>query len=305
MMNIQANEETKMKSIHFESLSELLDYNSDLDSVPPFANKRKLKAIMSEHKADPVKWYGGSRTNAQDVIDDALRGWNEGYNTAVEYSGKLNMDDQLTPYQQITQQYKRRHIRNGYGDELDIHRVYQGQLDKAWSRTIREKMDNTHQLFTLFIDTGGSFSLSAESTLWRASIAVRITDQMIKLGKSVKIIIGSCVTGLTYDESRYHSTSIVVKQYNEPLSLERLAAMSNIGFHRVFNFMARTMFGTVIDQSMGRPTEVLRNTPPAQMVDEVEKGNTRYIYIGHCNNQHAAEEEIGRIYDQLKEYAKK
>ena len=299
-MMIEEND--KMVSLHFDSLIELLDYDPNLIKIDH--NRKLYDSIVSSRKGeDNNTWYGKNRQTGDDVIKDALLGWKDGFEIATERASMLD-EDVAKEYTQLVSKYKRKHVKSDFGDEIDIHKVYQGQIDKAWSKTERFEIDVKHKLFTLFIDVGGLSSIDAEDTIWRSAVALKITEQLIKAGKAVKIIVGASANDLLiYNRKKVVTTDITVKQYNEPLSYERLVAMANIGFHRIFTFKSRTMLPYKIDYNFGCTTDTIRHTPPIQIQKDVESGHTRYIYLSQADGLYTAKLSLDSAYNTLSEYS--
>ena len=144
-------ETDKMVSVHFDGVTDLLEF------TPPKKHKRDFYKSIRDRTGKPA-WFGSSNKKASEVIEKALLGDSKLYETLQRNVAEL---DKLTgyhtkSYQQVIQHVRRKKIKGSYGDELDIHAVYQGRLDTAWTRTHRVEVDSVHHLVTLLIDLGGA-----------------------------------------------------------------------------------------------------------------------------------------------------
>ena len=274
-------------SVHFKSLTELV--NAECDT----SHKHQFYHYRDGADSRGSSWLGFSnRTNA-DVVKHALLGDKEVYDNVTRKLAILRPFIKEQEHEAVVKKRKRKRTRGPQGDEVDIHRIYQGQADKAWTSRKIIEVDKKHHLITIMIDVGGNSMVDANESLWRAAAAILVTDTYIKAGKAVRIMIGSSTSGLDVG-TPYTQTSIVVKQYNEPLSMERLAAMSHVGFHRTFNFAARCMIeGRYYNPGDCQSNGLLENQAPLQLESELqEPTTTKYIYIPRCTSQWDAESVI-------------
>lgn len=282
----------KVTSIRFDSLRELLDTT--------FENKGNEKVWAD------IKRYELSRSfinapSPEAVIDKAINGDEETLRILEAHRSRLDRTKR-EPQHMLSAQKKRRRkrVRADQGDELDIHKVYAGQLDRAWEARKHIEVDKDQNLYTVFIDVGGLARVQFSTTLWRGAVAYQIVDDLIKAGKSVKVVVGAAAVGVIKgDMRRVVTTDIVVKHYNEPLSMTRLAAMSNIGFHRVFNFMSRCLQPKGVEPSMGSTHDYLRNNGPIEDVG-VAQDVSKYIYVDRCCSLSDALHNLEKIYGGLK-----
>lgn len=296
----QAKDRRVIRSVHVDCMSDLLDLdNSEVPSI----NQSAYRSHSNVNKGRmDSKWFGKTNQGKQsEVIRHAVIG-DDALLSRVQEMGRVLDNFPHGNYEEIVSKVVRKRVRSDQGDEIDIHKVYSGQLDKAWSKMVRIEEDKVHRLITLMVDVGANAVIDAEQSLWNAAVSVRVADALIKAGKSVRIIVGSTCDNLFYDRSNaLATTSVVVKQYNEPLSMSRLAAMSHAGFHRSFNFPARCLFDQRISSNMGSSVEAYNRYAPAHIKEDVDKGHTRYIYLGRSYNERQARFNIQRASQQLLE----
>lgn len=293
------DDKRRVTSVHFNSMHELMDF------TPTMKNRSQFNGPRQSHEGS--RWFGVGNNTGEDVIKHALIGWEVGYEKLNDMLKQLDAEGTAREELAIVEKRRRKRFKTDQGMELDIHAVNQGNLGRAWTNIKSEVVDRQHKLITLMVDVGGTAMENVESSLWRATVAVKLTDALITSGKSVRIVVGSLAEGV-YDSYREGgsgysaTTSIVVKQYNEPLTLKRLAGMSHLGFHRVFNFMARAAHDTfTCSHGYGGSRDGLGKVQnmPCQMKEEVEQGHTHYVYLERARNLETAKRSIKKALQQL------
>jgi len=299
---IAYNEKTKTRSIHFDSIIDFMEHK--------FTGPNKTKAERYIKKDSYLRSgkYGPSNTTVNDVFEHALLGDSEMLKDLESKCVQLDKvtNKNTTAYTQKIQTVKRKRVFADQGDELDIEKVYQGNLDTCWSRTERIVQDATHQLVTIFINIASSWKNPAEISFWRAAVALRLVEELQNAGKSVKIIIGGGSRNLCRnDKYEITTASFTVKEYNENITMERLAGMCHLGFFRVFGFAALCAAELKVTEHLGTPiyTSVSENIP-LQLKEDIDRGHTRMICVGLCDDVNGAKTELERCYRQLEKYSK-
>lgn len=297
-MNDVTKESASMVSVHFEGVTELLDF------TPPENQKKNFYANLKTRRRK-ASWYGRGNSVASEVIDKALLGDPYLYGLLSAHIAEL---DKLTGYHtrdytQVIQQVKRRKIKDAYGDELDIHKVYQGRMDTAWTRTERIEVGSKQHLVTLLIDLGGHAGQNAADSVWRAAIAVKLVRELEQAGKSVRIVAGLASRGAFKWEDKTLTATINLKVYNQQITLERLAAMSHFGFMRTFCFAGFYAQKHALHGHLGAPVS-LQKSIPIQLQKEIDKGHTKFVYIGQAMNSSSALTHLKKAYEQMEDFAK-
>jgi len=296
---VKTNDE--MISIHFDSILDLMEHEAT------GRNANRFNRFLTDYESDP-SWYG--KTNggeAKQVIDHALIGDQKLYDGLSEkvsdfasFTGLNNIDTV-----QKIKSSKRKIKRGDFGDEFDIHKMYSGNLENAWTRRVRVENDSQHKLVTLFINVCGTMRVDAEDSLWRAVVALRLYQDLQRAGKSVKIIVGGGSANTFESDSRKCSFSIVVKEYNQALSVERLAAMSHVGFHRVFGFAAKCAHDEAqVESSLGKSVNASNNYLPINLKEELDVGHTRILFINKSTSLMDAKADLDSLYNQLQDLQK-
>lgn len=298
----------EMVSIHFDSMLDLYTLRLTDIGVNSCEADRRFNQCVGNLPRDPGRdtgpsWYGPTNNVAKDVINHALLGDGE------LYSAKLrpmvdelnqNLGTNTATYIQQVKKAKRIRTKDIYGDELDIHRVYQGQLDKAWDRRKRVESNEKMNLITIVVDIGGLGGDPVVESLWRAAATLKIVSDYEAAGKSIKIIVASAANSVIIGSNAVVAQSITVKNYNERLPLERVAAMCHLGFHRTFSFASRLChpYGEVA-YSFGGSFKLTQRHITAQIRREVEAGITKVIIVPRCTNLMSALSSVRSVYSEL------
>lgn len=148
---------------------------------------------------------------AVDTIERLLRdGWHRG----VKMMHKVTADVTVPTPVSI----RRRGAWVDAGDEIDMQRVYAGDLDRAWRRTVKRSGQGPQRV-RILVDALASAGERASSMRWRGVAALVAADALTQAGYSVQVESAFEGTGRV----RY-AASCIVKPYASPLDLPALAA---------------------------------------------------------------------------------
>lgn len=292
-MLIEENE--KMVSVHFDSILDLIegDFSDKVES-------KKIERYLSDREVGSRE-YGRTNKTYKDVINHALIGDSV---LLEQLEDKIRILDKVTgkntiDYEQKIQKSRRRRTFGDEGDELDIEKVYNGDLDTCWTRTEKIEFDTTHKFVTLFIENGAAWNENVTSSFWRAAVAVFLTRELERAGKSVKIVVGSCARGALKTSNKKLAQSMTVKEYNQHVSLERVAAMTHLGFFRTVSFALFHMSDYTVCGNIGSPDWINNGNWPIQLQKQADKGHTRLIHIKPATSQTSAIDALKSAYEQL------
>ncbi len=203
-------------------------YNSVAEYVaakPSRANWR-----FDQHSGDfrGRDWLGvNTRAEVDRILERGV--WPEGLERMER---ELHGFDDVDPARSI----KRRARWMDQGDELDIHRVYSGQLTTAWRKTQRSSVRSSQNIvipFPLFI----TYRDNADRLFWAGAAAIKLADLLTTAGYNV-MLVGT--TSIKFNGHRTH-IKLVVKPFNAPLDISSLVtAIAFPGFSRVAGFRALT-----------------------------------------------------------------
>lgn len=304
--NVHTKEKGNMVSVHFDSLMEFMDY-VNTDGISDLDMRQDAQYNMTTRKnEDRGDWYGNTNETAKDVMNHALLGDSELY---TSLQSKINIIDKRIrevplDYENQVLRVKRKKVRADFGDELDIHKVYQGQCDTAWTTTKRFEVDSKVHLINIVVDISGHCGIKVKDSLWRAAVAVKLTDQLIKAGKSVKLSVGAITQDTWRGKSGLLTSTIAIKNYNENLSLERVAAMSNVSFFRTALFATMSVPEYPLLGSKGRPVSITEKNMPLHLKEDIDAGHAKYVVIGRANSEESALYAMDNIYKQIEQFSK-
>lgn len=195
----------------FDSASELL---ADIDS-----GRKELRWM--ESGAD--RWNHTAKDARGDEPASAVmrrlltEGWQDGASLVAEMAVDL--------IDVMPRVIRRRPRWTDAGDEIEMQRVYNGDLDHAWRRTVRASGRGPQrvQIAVDCIATGGT---NAKSMLFRGAAAVALADGLTAAGYSVQI-----VSAFRGDNARL---GVITKSYTAPVDIQSLAATTvHPGFFRI------------------------------------------------------------------------
>jgi hypothetical protein len=285
-------------SVHFDSIVDYMNTSPCPENAELYA---KLTSRTTTSAAYLRGWYGPNATTYQEVTNLGLIGDKELFNSLQDKIDKLReaLGMHKRDYSASIKEKRRIRERASQGDELDIHSVYQGRLDVAWGRTRRIEMDQETKLVTLLIDNEDNANVNAEDTLWRAAVSVLLTEELEAAGKSVRIITYGASSGSFLGSRKNCTVTITIKDYNTSLSLDRLAAMTHIGFGRGPGFAAMAMQPYKVHRHLGGSVRYSDRLIPLQLKPEIEKGHTKVIYLGKANRLFQATDILSEATNRL------
>lgn len=301
-------------SIMFDSILELMSASFEKMRLDQQAteevidrNEKEFKDCLTEvrhvqREVGALAWLGPGNNTPANVIEHALLG-----NKILEDSLSRNISA-LSEYEIQTKDFvskidnkKRVRRKREFGDEIDIHKVYRGELSTAWSKMEFEKNTSEKKMVTIFVDIVDHWRQKVTETLWNCVSSVVLCKKLEAQGRSVKIIVGGRFRA-PFSTAKFSSCSvgIVVKDYNQKMVSSRIAAMCNLGFARVFTFAALSFNPySVVAIGKGYPERVSEKTLPIHLVEEVEKGHTKIIVLGKSYSLIQAVDSIKKAEKQM------
>lgn len=140
-------------------------------------------------------------------------GWDEGVKLMDSVAGSVDIPTPLS--------IRRRNVWSDHGDEVDMQRVWQGQLDTAWRR-VAKPLGMGPKRVRVVIDSIASAGVEPEQMRWRGVAAMKLADALINAGYSVQV--ESAFKGNDTDDGKEWVARVIVKEYTAPLDLSSLAA---------------------------------------------------------------------------------
>lgn len=292
-------ETDKQVSVHFDSIPEFMEYKLPAGST----NIEFWRRFTNRNDRHDRRWIGKTNKTVGDVIDHALAGDDEMEKTLEEITRQFRESigaDRLDFAQPITKR-KRKATMSDFGDELDIHKVYQGKCDVAWRSMRRIETDNIHPLVTLVVDVVGNAHENCDSSLWGAALAMFVAEELRKAGKAVKIVVAEAGVSAMTRNNKILTTSIVIKHFNENVPAKRIAAMTHFGFFRVFNFAMMAVQDNKLHYGLGTSTSMKEQHYPIHLKEEAATGAVKFVNVGRVRNLAQAKQGLKNIYHQIGE----
>jgi hypothetical protein len=272
----------------FDSLEEFDNYSIPLCRMNnPHAQLSSLEAGYGNN------WFGPV-SGAKEAREKIKNGWSEIMPYIQKMMDQINVIPEVAPHQSLSR--RRKLSRDSHGDNLDITRVWLGDLQRAWSRPKKRMLHHvTDKRATIVINVGCNANISFYQTLWRAVAALKICDVLTNSGRSVEIYCGDSTKNLTmFSPSLSLYLQIRVKEFTQPLDMERLAAMSTTAFLRTHLFVGAGARKEQVNHGLGQAIEGL----PIQLHRRKEAGEL-IVEMGATYSLEQAVEDINKVHKQL------
>ncbi len=240
------------------------EYIHKYDSLTALYNTVHLKpsAPNKNHKAadqfrDDIKdygkagasWFGIATNKPSEVINAIMKGYKPGLDDIRTASALM----EPFPIKSI----KRKRSKGDQGDDLDIAKVYSGELSTAWTKTERVGGDLSFgKSITIAVDIGGNCNLSSAQMKWRGVYASVLADSYASAGYNVELY--AYAYGLMVNDKRTNSLQTIVKilDTSEPFDLEKLAnTICFPGFFRTLIFEDILTIPELADYGLGKDCE--------------------------------------------------
>lgn len=187
-----------------------------LISAGKCVNPANESTLQSWQKGLGHDWCGTSNakkareTPTQTTLRLIREGWDEGVKLMDSVAGSVDIPTPLS--------IRRRNVWSDQGDEVEMQRVWQGQLDTAWRR-VAKPLGMGPKRVRVVIDSIAGGSEDQQRMRWRGVAAMKLADALINAGYSVQV--ESAFKG--HDDGEWIAR-VIVKEYTAPLDLSSLAA---------------------------------------------------------------------------------
>jgi hypothetical protein len=197
---------------------------------------------------------------------------------------------------------KRKRCRGDVGNEVDIHMVRQGQLDRAWTRMrFEEREVHGSKHVHLVVNCSMHSGITPDQAEWRSAMLIAVHDELVRLGKSVSISLTwpSRSPFARSDSATLYHFYAPIKTSGQVMSQRHLAAYTSAAFTRLFMLSRfHNLPGRPCDWSYGAPASLDYDTLPFPVKIQQERG--QHIVLLHaCFNQSTAESTIEKIIAQV------
>ncbi len=229
---------------HFDCMQDLFDAEcSDGPYKQMNANYShgvETREFKSEH-ISKTAWYGVP--GLQKAIDCLRDGWPAGKKRGDMHVERLQFPPVRVP---TVRRYRKM---KEFGDEVDMQRVYSGDLDRAWESRERSAGSMTQSpSVVIMCNTGMRSNQKADDLFWTGAVVCNMARWLVESGRSVRVISHAFATDDLNDRYKNVSyyTSVVVKDFTSPLDEEMLFAHTALGaMHRVAIFKSRCLLGSI------------------------------------------------------------
>jgi hypothetical protein len=184
-------------------------------------------------------WYGNPPKNTVgSFLAFVNKGWPEGVSRMKESLKELNIDGVTS--------VKRKARWQSEGDDLNMEKVWSGELDTAWRGMHRARRPAHGRIITIWCATNARGDLTQAQLFWRGATACILAEALEKAGYSVEIVgfsiaAGVWTSGVTHSEDGLlHFHTVTLKRHDEDLDMSRMAALTaHIATHRTITFASR------------------------------------------------------------------
>lgn len=282
----------KIEHMHFDSVDEVFITPSTAIS----SNRRRHNSYQREDQGWRMNngWYGISG-GAQDVIKVVRRGWTEGLERIHQKIESLR-----PPRIRAVRKRKRR---GPAGDEIDVQRIYSGDLDHAWSTTVREesltKRRRGGSTVTIVIHNGISATKHSDVLFWRGAAAVVLSEMLQSMGLNTRIIAAN--TSRCNNKRNYTNVqaSITLKEPDKRVDMAFIANVALAGFFRVHGFCAYLHSKEEMPDNLGYPRQVDLESPIFQ-----HSINSKVILVPELMSEYGAREFLKQQHEAFTIQAK-
>lgn len=217
------------------------------------ANKHYWDQFVTENRRGD-DWYGAGCDTGRDVIRMMRDGWPAGRERMNE------LRSQVSEVELVPQDRRRRMVRADSGDALDIHSVYAGRCDIAWSTPRRMNTRGPQQIDVCanMICSGAAHS---DVLFYRGAAAATLSDLLESAGYMVRLVVNFGGNA----EHTKTSCRIIVKDHGAPFDVTSTSAVILPGFFRALGHAwiqnhaphCRDMRGIYVGTGLVEPGELL------------------------------------------------
>lgn len=239
-------------------------------------NNGHRQSWLSRGSATEHGWQGTdadrlpSEGNAADTVKRLIKsGWERGVRLMSKVQSKVDVPQPVN--------IRRRGRWTDAGDEVEMQRVYAGNLEHAWRRTMRTSGRGPARV-RILVDSIACAGVDAERMRWRGVAALVLADALTGAGYSVQIesvMVGGGCGG------RYLG-SVIVKDYQSPLDLSALAATTVMP--AFFRALWHTWHFVVAPSAISNPGYMPDVATAGDFADE---DTSAAVFVAHQNIENA------------------
>ncbi|APD20342.1 hypothetical protein AM24_151 [Acinetobacter phage AM24] len=280
----------KVAIVKYRNVSDAMDHYKKYDVDIPFKhNKGQVSEYRGGHHSTDWTGFSDQRHFEQTMLHgDKIK--------AIE------IEEIQAPEVKVESRKRKRH-KGPIGDTLDIHAVYRGELDRAWTYTKRDMHDGGMKNITLLINIGDNCGISSQALGWRGAVALKVCDVMTEAGYNVRIIANQMTENVTRDDDGYGYNCTTVKDFDEYLDVPKLAAIfCRAGFFRSVIFTTivyeAELLGKRVDYGLGRSIKS-QSEEGKKLIEHVHQDEGYMVVFPSVNGK---EDALNAMKEILKPY---
>ena len=301
MRRLNENMNVEIKTLNDGVSFEWQSYDDFLPDLKIIQQERQdvFKRTVSSggySEADHMRWFGAK--SYYDVQHKIQNGWPDLRERLLKMMHGIELE--LPTFPTASTVRRRKRIRDEVGDTLDIGRVWNGQLDKAWERPVRtERQANSIKRITLAFDVTANAIVNNDMAMWRAALCTLLVDSLARAGRIFEIwVVDSTSNPFAWSNAKRPPrlwSAWCVKRTADPLVLDRLCAMVSVGFMRTAGFMAMGASDLTPSSGFGCALGV---GLPATLRERQSNGEI-VLRVGECYSRRAVIAEYARAWEEV------
>jgi hypothetical protein len=204
----------------------LRDYIDAAKIAPRNSANEKLTRAWDNGEELTEHWAGAANTA------DAVAKLTSPYEAGAAIIGRIEKaaaSIKLPPQMDT----RRRRVRGDQGDNLDIHSVYRGQLDRAWERMGKRQV-TAPPMVSIVINSIIQADQDRTVISYRGAVGIVLCQLLERFGYRVRLVVargGDAMTTSGSDDK--FSCRATVKDYGKPLDRETVACATHPAMQRV------------------------------------------------------------------------
>lgn len=285
-------------SLEWDSLE---DFWPDLEYVKKASPEQFRETCSYAEGRGAEAWLG--TTGGFSAFERKTReGWPELRATLERKLSDVELEVPRFPSQTETRRRKRH--RGEHGDTLNMAKVWNGDLEHAWERPVREvRVAPNTKCITLLFEVGAHCGITNDQAMWRAALCMLLVRSLAQAGRTFEIWVQSSQSsGFSTMYDGYDRNvpskcwySWCVKKASDPLVMDRLCSMVSIGMLRTYGFVAYDCTPHKIGMGYGMPA----NSGMPHSLRERQKRGEQVLRIGECYSKQACLAEYKRAWTEI------
>lgn len=251
---------------------------------------------MTAKRLDYINWFRTKRGWSPQDWNETERLLKEGWAEGREKGRKALEDLKMARLPSL----RKKVFWGEQGSQIDMRKVYQGQLNRAWKQlrpVDTDSLKRRGQAVTILVNIGANCGTDADDMFWAGATASWMVEALEESGRTVRVVCyGKSVNNLTSGTCKDTAWAIVLKEYGEEVDYNNLwFTTANAGFFRryVFELYGRSPLGTVAE-GLGQSTSISGNEFSHEM-DMSGEGSEVVIHLGSVFSKNSAIHKIDEL----------